>query len=230
MHQISQNRAVASMLNIRMRRWIGWQIDVIGICGFSIVSLGALISHMGGHLAAGEALGVSLTYSVISIYGRTSRTLVRLRQTLDNSGRLLGINDSQINPRPNDEEYRSDPLIELIDVGYAFGSQYTKVISGLQVRLHKRDVLSVTGESGVGKSSFARLLLGELEPTEGSIKILGIRPSVFDAGSLAFILGQWLDGKAGIDPRRKCPWEARNRGFSGQIARAPVYGLLSILF
>ena len=54
-------------------------------------------------------------------------------------------------------------------VGKAFGDR--RVFSGAEFTIHKGDKIALVGRNGEGKTTFARMLIGELEQTEGEIKI-----------------------------------------------------------
>jgi phospholipid/cholesterol/gamma-HCH transport system ATP-binding protein len=63
------------------------------------------------------------------------------------------------------------PLILLENVRLAFGEK--PVLEDVSIRAHEKERLVVMGQSGSGKSSLLRLLLGILSPDGGSIKIHG---------------------------------------------------------
>lgn len=54
-------------------------------------------------------------------------------------------------------------------VGKAFGDH--RVFAGAEFTIHKGDKIALVGRNGEGKTTFARMLIGETEPTEGEIKI-----------------------------------------------------------
>ena len=65
---------------------------------------------------------------------------------------------------------RSGQIVaDVKEVGKAFGSH--RVFSGAEFTIHKGDKIALVGRNGEGKTTFARMLIGELEPSEGSIKI-----------------------------------------------------------
>ena len=59
-----------------------------------------------------------------------------------------------------------------------------RAVNGVNLRVHKGETLGIVGESGCGKSTVARLLLGLERPTSGDIFISGLAQMVFqDPGS-----------------------------------------------
>ena len=65
---------------------------------------------------------------------------------------------------------RSGQIVaEVKEVGKAFGTH--RVFSGAEFTIHKGDKIALVGRNGEGKTTFARILIGETEPTEGNIKI-----------------------------------------------------------
>ena len=48
-----------------------------------------------------------------------------------------------------------------------------KAVDGVNVRLYEGETLGVVGESGCGKSTFARAIVGLVEATEGEVLWLG---------------------------------------------------------
>ena len=73
------------------------------------------------------------------------------------------------------------PVLELIDVRRTFtvtrglfkGKKDLHAVNGVSLRIQKGDVLGLVGESGCGKTTLARILLGLLPPSSGEILIDG---------------------------------------------------------
>ena len=65
---------------------------------------------------------------------------------------------------------RSGQIVaEVKEMGKAFGEK--RVFSGAEFTITKGDKIALVGRNGEGKTTFARMLIGQLEPTEGSIRI-----------------------------------------------------------
>ena len=60
-------------------------------------------------------------------------------------------------------------VADIKGVGKAFGDH--RVFSGAEFTIHKGDKIALVGRNGEGKTTFARMLIGELAQSEGEIKI-----------------------------------------------------------
>ena len=60
-------------------------------------------------------------------------------------------------------------VAEVKGAGMSFGEKH--VFSGAEFTIEKGDRIALVGRNGEGKTTFARMLVGELQPTEGSIKV-----------------------------------------------------------
>ncbi len=60
-------------------------------------------------------------------------------------------------------------VAEIKEVGMSYGSKH--VFSGADFTIEKGDRIALVGRNGEGKTTLARLLIGQLAPTEGSIRL-----------------------------------------------------------
>lgn len=71
-------------------------------------------------------------------------------------------------------------LIEVRGVRKVFkdfwGRPRTEALKGVNLTVHRGEVLGVLGPNGAGKSTLLKLLLGHLYPTSGEIRVLGASP------------------------------------------------------
>ncbi|MGI8649143.1 MAG: ABC transporter ATP-binding protein [Rubrobacter sp.] len=82
----------------------------------------------------------------------------------------------------------------------SFGSQ--TVIEGLDLEVREGEIFGLIGPSGSGKSTLIRMLTGYLEPSSGTVEVLGRDPSGFDAEDRRLVgfmpQGFVLDGELSV--------------------------------
>ncbi|MEU1046614.1 ATP-binding cassette domain-containing protein [Streptomyces sp. NPDC005897] len=79
------------------------------------------------------------------------------------------------------------PLLELSGLRKEFGGRRPNVaVDDVSLEVHEGETLALVGESGCGKTTLTRLLLGLLEPTAGSVR--------FDGRDLAALTASELRG------------------------------------
>ena len=72
------------------------------------------------------------------------------------------------------EDYRFTDKLEVKNIKYKYPDGQEWVIDGASVTIRKGEAIAFVGPSGAGKSTLADIVLGLLEPQEGSITIDGI--------------------------------------------------------
>ena len=96
-------------------------------------------------------------------------------------------------------------LLELRGAGFAYGSQ--RVIDDVSLSLEAGDSLGLVGESGAGKSTILRLLLGLFAPREGQVLFDG---EPLSSGSLSLSKGraQMRRFRASVQPVFQDPYSS----------------------
>lgn len=80
----------------------------------------------------------------------------------------------------------SEPIIKCENVLFAY--QATPVLRGVTFTVPRGQFVGLIGPNGCGKSTVMRLLLGLLEPTAGTISLLGQRPiAAVRAGEVGYV-------------------------------------------
>lgn len=73
---------------------------------------------------------------------------------------------------------QGEPVIEIRDLSFAYGERL--VLEDINLSVVPGEFVSLLGANGSGKSTLLRLLLGELIPQKGSVRLMGKAPLHFD--------------------------------------------------
>ena len=75
-------------------------------------------------------------------------------------------------------------VLQFEDVSFCYPGSSRKAVANLNITLRAGETLAVVGVNGSGKTTFSKLALGLLDPTEGSVTIDGILSSTLAHASL----------------------------------------------
>jgi peptide/nickel transport system ATP-binding protein len=126
------------------------------------------------------------------------------------------------------------PVVDLRDVSVTFGrgARAVHALRGIDVEVHAGETVGLVGESGSGKSTAARVALGLVRPTAGSVRLFGSdlrRTRGRDRRALRSGIGVVLqDPVASLDPRMSVadciaePLAVHRRGTSSADRRRRV--------
>lgn len=202
-------RAFATLDNAAARRWFSYKLDLLGLTFMAVVVAASVWAHRLGPVSAGMVLGVGLCYSLIAIFGRLGRCAIELRQVLDSADRLA------LPPAPADVRAPAPAadgttLVSFSAVTYLNRHDGTALLEDFSESFDTGDVVVITGPSGIGKSTFANLVIGHLRPAGGTVATLGSDGSylagphrgeiLFLTAAPVFRPGPLADHFAGADP------------------------------
>lgn len=166
-------RAFASLDNAATRRWYSYKLDLMGFFFLSGIVASTIYFHATGTATMANVLAVSLSYSLIAIFARLGRCAVELRQVLDSADRLVVAGTFPVTAPRRQQARDNAPLVSFSNVTFVNPRSGTTVLEQFDQAFHENDVVVIMGASGVGKSTFANLVVGSLLPSLGQISTLG---------------------------------------------------------
>ncbi|MEV6415186.1 ABC transporter ATP-binding protein [Kribbella sp. NPDC051718] len=151
-----------------------------------VVLLGAAPWLIGRGVSTGTLLG-GLTYVLLGL----QPALTTVMSALGDSGLRYVVTLGRILDRSALPEYKvmverpEGYEVRLRRMSFAYGPAAEPVLRDLDLIVAPGDHLAVVGPSGIGKSTLAGLICGLLSPTEGEVRLGGVRPSELEAADLA---------------------------------------------
>jgi oligopeptide/dipeptide ABC transporter ATP-binding protein len=97
----------------------------------------------------------------------------------------------------------SDPVLKVDDVHVEFSSPggVVRAVDGVSLEVQRGEILAVVGESGCGKTTLARAILGLQPLKQGSISLLGQQVNGIERNQAEKVGIVWQDPYASLDPR-----------------------------
>jgi len=103
------------------------------------------------------------------------RTLIKMRE--EREERVAKEGKARIHIEEGEQSGRK--VVRARNVGYSYGDE--EVIRDFSIKIMRGDRIGLIGNNGVGKTTLLRLLLGELEPQTGTLKMgTGLEVGYFD--------------------------------------------------
>jgi oligopeptide/dipeptide ABC transporter ATP-binding protein len=81
------------------------------------------------------------------------------------------------------------------------GTKWIRAVDGVDLEVCPREVLALVGESGCGKTTLAKLILGLLSPTSGHVYVMGKTPVEHGSALAPLLQIVFQQGRASLNPR-----------------------------
>jgi oligopeptide/dipeptide ABC transporter ATP-binding protein len=81
------------------------------------------------------------------------------------------------------------------------GTKWVRAVDGVDIEIRPREVLALVGESGCGKTTLAKLILGLLYPTHGHVYVMGKTPEEHGSALAPLLQIVFQQGRASLNPR-----------------------------
>ena len=143
---------------------------------FTLFDASQAISTLAVFIAAGSRIAPAIlrlqqyALQIKSSLG-SSKTTLDLLQTLSSTF------ESQ---NPGNEFSRDhsgfEPIVQLRDVSFSYEEPSVRILNQISFEIKQGEFVAIVGPSGSGKTSLADLILGVLDPTEGSVEVSGKSP------------------------------------------------------
>ncbi len=76
---------------------------------------------------------------------------------------------------PRARDSRLEPVVELSGVRKTFGT--TEALRGIDLRIHRGEIVAILGPNGAGKTTAVNVMLGLRRPTAGDVRVFGLSPT-----------------------------------------------------
>ena len=170
---VSKSNAVES----RLQTLKNWRSLVLGLVksadSLLFVTVSALLMARGNYsLGAFVALGVYkdlVAQSLLSAFALRQR----IKQTEGYRLQTRDLFSVDLARPPGSGVAITEGRVELSDVAFSYGSLDRDILRDINLTIEPGQCVVIRGESGIGKSTIARLLCGSIEPTDGAVLIDG---------------------------------------------------------
>ena len=145
-----------------------------GFMGVAVITTGATLVVM-GEMDVGVMIGANImaarALQPITKFSQLGASFAKAKQSIDLFQKLM---QAPLEPTSGSALRDYSGAIELRDLAFTFPGAPTPIFESLNLNLEPGSVLVVSGANGSGKTTFARLIMGLLEPARGQVLVDGL--------------------------------------------------------
>jgi ATP-binding cassette subfamily B protein len=150
---------------------------VAAIANAAVVVVGVLLG-IGGHISAGTLVAfLFLVTLFVAPVQTASEVLNEAQNAVAGFRRVLDVLDTapDVQDPPNGRALPPGPLdVAFSHVGFAYSAGGRKALTDVDLAITARTRVAIVGETGSGKTTFAKLVTRLMDPTEGQVLIGGV--------------------------------------------------------
>ena len=158
---------------------------VFGCENLAVIYLGAL-AILDGRMTIGMLFAfIAYKQQFIDKAVRLVEKAIEFRMLDLHLERLADITHAEPEPGQDRTSYRTPPSgrIEVRNLSFRYAPGEPHVFEGIDLTIQAGDYVAITGPSGGGKTTFMKVMLGLLQPTDGDVLIDGLPLATYGARS-----------------------------------------------
>lgn len=158
-------------------------IEIVVVVGSLLIAAIQFSTQTAQHAAAVIAIFMAVSSRIAPAVIRIQQGLIQMKGNIASSRPTLelidryssvGIHEDRFTKKISFDYPDFDPVIEIENLAFHYPSSQKNAVSDLNVVIPAGNFVAIVGPSGAGKSTLADLILGIIEPTEGTIRISGV--------------------------------------------------------
>ena len=118
-------------------------------------------------------------------------------------------------------EERNDPLVIFEDVDFRYDDESPLILHGVNLEIHRGDLVAVIGPNGAGKSTLVKHAIGLLRPTRGRVLIEGEDTRKLSVAQIARVVGYVFQSPTHMlyapTVREELEFGPKNLGFEAEL-------------
>ncbi len=184
------SRANASLPRLQLENTASQLTGLLGAIGIAAVSAVAGYEVIAGEISIGVfSAFLTLQGLYLTPFNSLIENLGRWQYLNSHLARLDDVMEAELEPSGELDAAGLRGEIHLEGLGFRYAPGAPWVLRGIDLRIRPGEKIAIVGPSGAGKSTLARVLLGMLMPSEGTVAFDGRNIRCYDLGKLRARMG-----------------------------------------